>query len=421
MQDLLRWKDSRVRYPLLVRGARQVGKTYLVDQFGKSEFDSFISVNFESQPEVTACFETFDPEEILMRLQSILKVKIEPGRSLLFLDEIQACPKAILAMRYFKEKLPQLHVIGAGSLLEFALMKGEFSFPVGRIEFMHLGPLSFREFYQARNKTAKSHEEKLKLVKEYFIVGGMPAAVSTFCETCSLEDVRKIHEILLSTYQADFSKYASTTEVRYIKLLFQRVFPTIAQQFKYSKVDPHVRSRELRSALDHLQWAGLFHAVHASSASGLPLAAQIKERRFKLLFLDIGLVQHALRTDPELLLEEDFFQVNKGAMAEQFVGQELIAYSKPDQEKALFYWERERRGSEAEVDYLYSFGQQILPIEVKAGAQGSLRSLNQFMEEKQTPIGIQISQKPFQFEKKILSVPFYSIGELPELIKSVLS
>jgi len=416
-KELLKWKESKTRYPLLLRGARQVGKTYLVEKFGQAEFASYVSVNFEAQPEAVACFETLMPEEILLKLQLIVKKPIVPGKTLLFLDEIQVCPKAIQALRYFKEQMPQLHVIGAGSLLEFALIQGKFSFPVGRVQFLYLKPLSFEEYALARGKEiSQKHEQMIQLVKEYFLIGGMPAAVSSFCSNQDFEEVARVHEVLLSTYQADFSKYATSAEQKYLKVLFNGIFQEIAQHFKYSKIDPHIRSRELKTALDHLEWAGLVHPVYASTATGIPLSSQLKKTRFKVLFLDIGLAQHFLQIDPKVILENHLIQINRGAIAEQFVGQELLANHSPYQEGQLFYWEKQKAGSDVEVDYLYVFKQNILPIEVKAGDRGRLKSLHAFIKEKKTPIGIQISQKPLSFENGVLSVPFYLICKLPELL-----
>ena len=431
-QELLAWKNSEPHYPLILRGARQVGKTYLIEKFGKSAFSSFASVNFEAQPEAIACFESLDPEEILMRLQVILDRPIEIGKTLLFLDEIQACPQAIRSMRYFKEKLPKLHLIGAGSLLEFALIQGKFSFPVGRVQFMYLNPLSFHEYLLARGKAeevdqllhcsidqppdADLHREMIKCAKEYFLVGGMPAAVSTFCHNFSLKDVSRIHEILLSTYQADFSKYATVSEQKYLKIVFYGMFQLVAQQFKYSKIDAHIRSRELKQALDHLEWAGLINPIYASSASGLPLSAHMKRNKFKILALDIGLLQHALKIDPEIIFNENFMQNNRGPITEQFVGQELLAYADPHMKESLYYWQREKKGSDAEVDYLFTIAGTIVPLEVKAGMSGRLKSLHQFIKEKRSPIGVQISQGPLSFENGILRLPFYLIEQFPKIL-----
>ena len=266
-KELKSWKINKLRYPLLLRGARQVGKTYLVEKFGREEFESLVSVNFEALPQVAGCFESsLDPTEVLLKLEAVTKLAIKPGKTLLFLDEIQACPRAVVALRYFKERMPDLHVIGAGSLLEFALVEGKFSFPVGRVQFMYLKPLSFQEYALARGlleeldllkicnlqspPTVEVHERMLQLVKEYFLIGGMPAAVDLFCESSSLQACSNIHEILLATYRADFSKYATDAEQKYLRVLLEGIPQTVGQQFKYSKIDSHMRSRELKIALD---------------------------------------------------------------------------------------------------------------------------------------------------------------------------
>lgn len=198
------------------------------------------------------------------------------------------------------------------------------------------------------------------------------------------------------------------------------IFQMITKQFKYSKIDPHMHSRELKPALDHLEWAGLIYRIYASSASGFPLAAQIKKTRFKVLFLDIGIAQNELNPNSKILLENDLIQLNRGALAEQFVGQEILAYANPCRECHLFYWQREKRGSDAEIDYLYTVDNQIIPIEVKAGPRGRLKSLKQFMQEKKSPLGIQISQNCLSFEKNILSIPFYLISQLPKILERFL-
>lgn len=437
-KDLKSWKESKLRYPLLLRGARQVGKTYLIEKFGKEEFESFVSVNFEALPQATGCFESsLDPTEVLMKLEAVVKAPIKPGKTVLFLDEIQACPRAIVALRYFKERMPDLHVIGAGSLLEFALAKGKFSFPVGRVQFMYLKPLSFQEYALARGcneelellkecslqnpPTVELHERMLQLVKEYFLIGGMPAAVDAFCESNSLQMCVNIHEILLATYRADFSKYATEAEQKYLRALLEGIPQTVGQQFKYSKIDPHIRARELKTALDQLESAGLIQRLFASAASGIPLSAQLKRNQFKLLFIDIGLIQHALQIDPQAIWKHDLIQVNAGAMAEQFVGQELLAYSNPHLLSQLFYWERDKQESSAEVDYVISIDRSIIPVEVKAGAQGKLRSLLQFMKEKKPPLGVRISQDRLSFQNQILSIPLYLVSELPRLARDSFS
>jgi predicted AAA+ superfamily ATPase len=431
-KELKKWKDSPKRYPLLLRGARQVGKTYIIEQLGKS-FESFEMVNFEAQPEAMACFETLNPLEIIQKLELLTKRPIRPGKTLLFLDEIQACPEAIVALRYFKEKMPELHVIGAGSLLEFALEKKQFSFPVGRIQYIYLNPLSFSEFVWAvdgRKDLSELEEclpddpisEELHLqyihrIKEYFLTGGMPAVVSDFKEKRSFLEQSRIQDLLLATFRSDFSKYATEAEQKYLRILFDGMPFQIGQHFKYSQIDPHIKSRELKLALDQLQMAGLVNLIFSTSASGIPLAAQMKSNKFKTLFLDIGLVQRALQVDPDQIMANDLIHIHRGALAEQFVGQEFLAYADFFRKEKLFFWEREKQSSSAEVDYVINVGQHIIPIEVKAGKQGHLKSLMQFMAEKKSSIGVRISLRPLEFRDNILSVPLYMIEQIPRLIK----
>jgi predicted AAA+ superfamily ATPase len=392
-------------------------------------------INFEAEPEAIACFESLDPLEIVQKLELLCKRPIRPGKTLLFLDEIQACPEAIVALRYFKEKMPELHVIGAGSLLEFALIQGKFSFPVGRVQFIYLRPLSFLEFANAlkleplleKLKTASSqtgiedsiHNELMQAVKQYFLIGGMPAVVNNFITSQSFLDSSRIQDLLLATYRADFNKYATEAELKYLRILLEGISYQIGQQFKYAKIDPHIKSRELKTALNQLEWAGLIHPIFATSASGIPLAAQIKQNKFKPLLLDIGLAQRALQVDPEIIWQQDLIQIHAGALAEQFVGQELMAYADFFREERLFFWEREKASSVAEVDYVITVGQSIVPIEVKAGAAGHLKSLRQFMEEKKSPLGIRVSQHPLSYEAQVLSVPFYMIDQIPRLVKEL--
>ena len=433
--ELKSWKEDPHRYPLLLRGARQVGKTYIVEKFGKL-FESFEMVNFESQSEAIACFSSLDPVVILQQLELLTKRPIQVGTTLLFLDEIQMCPQAIVALRYFKEKMPSLHVIGAGSLLEFALVSGKFSFPVGRVQFMYLYPLSFLEFVLALDGQESIdrlnsveldepfdkaiHESFIHKTKEYFLTGGMPAVVSEFQNTRSFLKQSRIQDLLLATYQADFSKYATKAEQKYLRTLFEGIPAQIGQHFKYTSIDPHIKSRELKQALDQLKMAGLIHFIFSSSASGIPLSSQIKSKKFKTLFLDLGLMQRALQVDPELLLSKELIHIHRGALAEQFVGQELLSYTDCFREEKLFFWEREQVSSSAEVDYVITVNQAIIPIEVKAGAQGHLKSLMQFMKEKKSPLGIRISERPLEYRDGILSVPFYMVKQIPRLVTSLL-
>jgi len=429
-KELLRWKNSTDRKPLLVRGARQIGKTYIVEQFGREHFESTVTINFEETKEARKAFDgDLSPSLILRDLSTRLKQPIIPGRTLLFFDEIQACPNALLSLRFFKEQMPELHVIGAGSLLEFVMGDDRFSFPVGRIEFLYMRPMSFFEFLEAKGDTAAitwlqeatignpvggaTHAGLLASVKEYFIVGGMPEAVSSFLKNGEFLELDRIHRNLLIAYENDFGKYPRSSQQKFMKLLFEAAPRLVGEHFKYAKIHPHAQSRDYLESLAVLAQTGILHQIFANSASGLPLEVQKNEKKFKLLFLDIGL----LPQEPTPIIEaDDLILVNQGNLAEQFVGQELIAYDKSYARSILYYWEREKKGAEAEVDYVVEMGSSIVPIEVKAGAHGHLRSLKQLMTEKNIPLGLRISQAPLGLENGVLSVPFYMIHEIPRLV-----
>ncbi len=429
--EFLIWKNKKKRLPILLRGARQVGKTYLIEQLGKEHFESFLSVNFELDPRQIRAFDSLIPSEIIGRLELLNRTRIIPGKTLLFLDEIQACPQAIVALRYFKEKMPDLHVIGAGSLLEFVLHEEQFSFPVGRILPMHLRPMSFEEFLQnigeeqslekIRKVSLKSppeaflHEHLMRLVRQYFLLGGMPATISSFLEQQSWVECKRVQGALLQTYRSDFGKYAKKSQHATLEKVFERAPGLIGKGVKYVFIDPDMRSRELKVAIQQLGWAGLLTKICATSGSGLPLQTQVKENQFKLLFLDIGLLQNANQVNPDSIFEQDLIQINQGALAEQFVGQELLAYADCYEDFKLYFWQREEKNSTAEVDYLAVIDSKIVPIEVKAGKTGRLKSIKQFMQEKKISLGVKVSAEPLGLDREILSIPFYLISQLERL------
>ncbi len=423
--ELLIWKDQAPHIPLIIRGARQVGKSHLIESFGQAYFESVLTINFERSPHFKTCFDHLDPVKILNQLELLSGQAIHAGKTLLFLDEIQECPAAIQSLRYFKEEYPDLHVIGAGSLLEFALTEADFSMPVGRVQFLYLKPLSFEEFLWALGDEklvdylmdfsfsspfpSAIHQVLLEKVRLYLLLGGMPAVIQIYLDTRSIERAVQIQLALLQTYRADFSKYGRRQEYAHLETLFAKIPHHATQQLKYSKINPDVDSRTLKGALEKLVLAGLMIPVYQSSASGLPLSATINPRKFKMLFMDVGLMLRAQGVISPLLLSEDILFLSQGAMMEQFVGQELLAYQYPYSAPELFFWSREAKSSQAEVDYLILHGTQILPIEVKSKSVGHLKSIKRFMEEKNAPLGIRISEHPFSFKDQILSVPLYAI------------
>jgi len=434
-KELILWKDHKERYPLIIRGARQVGKSYIIESFAKDNFKDIVVVNFEFQPQLKECFKNPDPLEIINKLQLFLGIEIDKNSTLLFLDEIQECPEAIMSLRYFKEKMQSLPVIGAGSLLEFALKSADFKMPVGRIHFLYLKPLSFVEFLDATkneqlreylsNITLKDkiediiHQKLLELLRLYLILGGMPAVIKDYVYNKDLMSCQNLQKGLLQTYRMDFGKYARTAQHKYLQKVFDSTPRLAGQRIKYSSIDSDTKSRDIKTALDLLALAGIVKPVHMSYASGLPLGAEVNEKKFKLNFIDVGLMQNACGLQSDISMAKDFMQVNSGAVAEQFVGQELRAYSDSRQESRLFFWARDKKSSSAEVDYLISVDSDIFPVEVKAGKTGTLKSLRLFLQEKKARLGIRISQGKLSYVDNILSVPLYMIEQIPRIVKGV--
>ncbi|OGV50852.1 MAG: hypothetical protein A3F46_02480 [Legionellales bacterium RIFCSPHIGHO2_12_FULL_42_9] len=445
-KELVYWKGQETRMPILLRGARQVGKSYVVEKFGREHFNNnILIVNFELQPELCACFDSLNPLGIIQKLSILMRRKIEPNKTLLFLDEIQDCPNAIRALRYFKEQLPELHIIGAGSLLEFTLNDAKFRIPVGRVQSLYLKPLSFKEYLSGLGdfafremieladlkKPVESvyHSILLQQIRTYMGLGGMPSVLNAYLasenialgamsRTYDLEQCRVQQATLLSSYRQDFGKYANHTQIKHLQRVFEKTPGMVGDHFKYSKVDPDIRSCLIKSALELLENAGLVYPIYSTAASGIPLITLINEKKFKILFLDVGLMVFASRVPVEWLLA-DIILLNRGAIAEQFVGQELLAYSAKYEQGSLYFWCREKKSSMAEVDFINTVGSQIIPIEVKAGSTGQLKSLHLLMKEKNMDLGIRVSQHQLSFDGKILSVPFYMVSEIPRLIKSI--
>lgn len=436
-KDLKRWKDRSDRMPLLLRGARQIGKSYIVEKFGNECFSHLVIVNFEAQPSFKNCFETLEPQEIINSISLATGQPLQPGKSLLFLDEIQECPQAILAMRYFKEKMPNLHIIGAGSLLEFTLNDEDFRMPVGRVEFLYMKPCSFREYLinleqhvvlsaletATPNKPIPeiAHEMLLKRLQEYFVLGGMPRVLSHYIEHSDMHRCQQLLEFITEQYRHDFGKYHARVKSDYIHEIYDGIPNILAQNFKYSKINPDIKSRDLKPALKALINAGLVQQVLYTSAAGLPLSATINEKKFKVLFVDIGLIGYRIDIGAQPTLYHQNALLSRGSLAEQFVGQELLAYTESYKKASLFYWERDQPSSTAEIDFLIQHSGIIFPIEVKAGKTGRLKSLKIFQQERQIPFGVRVSEKPLSFKNNVLSVPFYMISELPRLIGNALN
>jgi predicted AAA+ superfamily ATPase len=434
---LNQWKNSSLRQPLLVRGARQVGKTYSVTAFGDAYFEDMVSVNFEEQPELADCFSEYDTKTIIDRLSIFTKSSIVPGQTLLFLDEIQECPRAITSLRYFYEKMPELHVIGAGSLIEFALRSKDFKMPVGRIQSVFMFPLSFEEFLKAlgeeklcehlntvnpEKKLEKIFKDRLEnLIRTYLLIGGMPASVNAYANKTPMEEIQHQQQGLIRTYGADFAKYASSSKHKYLRQVYDSAPRMVGQRYKYSHVNPDVESKFLKHALNLLCEARCLTKIRHSSGAGLPMAAGVNEKKFKVAYLDVGMMQNALGIQSSIALNMPVMTINAGGVAEQFVAQELLAVAEPYAEPGLFFWARDARGSNAEVDYLIHIQGKVFPVKVKAGATGSLKSMKIFLEKyPDTPFGIRYSMHELSFYDRILSIPLYLINNTEHLIQNLL-
>ena len=427
---LNKWRESSVRKPLLLRGARQVGKSHLVRRFG-SNFSNMVEVNFERNPEARKIFGgDLSPRVLIPALSAFFNAELTPGKSLLFLDEIQECPEAIKSLRYFYEESPALHVIGAGSLLEFELART--GLPVGRVEILHLQPLSFLEFLSALGETSfmdavathpfdqplnsALHEKGLDLVKLYTAVGGLPEVVSAYIDERNLDRCQEIQSQLIHAYRQDMRKYVSRARIPHAEDVMNAIPRHWGEKFKYSKVRTDARAFQLAEALDLLVCAGVAHKVFHSSSNGVPLGSEIDRKRFKVLFFDVGLGQAlmGLRLS-SWIVEPAHAVLRQGGLVEQFVGQELAGAGPPSLPPELYYWHREARTSNAEVDYVVPIGPRLVPVEVKSGAVGAMRSLHLFLAEKpQHTLGVKVSQDNFSRHGKILSLPLYALSRLSQ-------
>lgn len=449
------WAARQLHKPVVIRGARQVGKSTLVREFARTAQLTPVTVDFERNPELREAFTVRDPARILALLKLLTGKTATAGTHLLFLDEIQVAPEALAALRYFHEEMPELHVLAAGSLLEFALAQTRFPMPVGRVEYMHLGPMHFEDFVIAMGEPdvadflrglplsnvrknalpAPLHRKCLDLLRRYWVVGGLPEAVAAFVRTpgrgTDFEPVSRILQSVVATYRDDFGKYGRSRDR--IRMVFDRLPHLVARKFKYVEVSREHRASEVAAALDHLCMARVACKVFRTAANGVPLAAETNQRFFKCLHVDVGLMCAALGLDVlDLERQGDPTLVNSGAVAEQFVGQHLLHSDAPYVAPALHYWAREARNAAAELDYVVAVGSRVVPVEVKAGATGSLRSLQQFVREKSADLALRFNADPpslLRASRKLpdgatvsydlLSLPLYLVGQARRLIEEL--
>jgi predicted AAA+ superfamily ATPase len=425
--SLFKWKNRPDRRPLLVKGARQVGKTWLIREFGKS-FDNFVEFNFEKEVGLGEIFtRAMDPKKINEELSLYAGKRIVPGSTLVFFDEIQQCLPAIKSIRYYYEELPELHLIAAGSLLNMVLDK--IPTGVGRVSFLNLYPLNFSEFLDAAGESLLRehlnkldagktlleihHNKLLNYVRIYMLLGGMPAVLASYFKDGDLFTCQEIQQDLLQSLFDDFHKYSKESQINYLTSTLRSIPIQLGSKFKYTAVDRSIKSRYLSKALILLEMAGLAYKIFHSSADGVPISSRIRSNRFKVIFFDVGLAQRLLNINlKHWMTTVDISSVNRGAIAEQFVGQELAAWLDAGPLNPLTYWHRETRGSSAEVDYLIQKGDEILPLEVKESTQGGMKSLHLFLKEKNRKRGIKVSKYGFSDDSRLLTIPFYAMEYL---------
>ncbi len=452
LEFLETWLRNKNRKPVIIRGARQVGKSTLVELFAREQQKTLRLVNLERHPALSSVFSTKDPQQIIQQLEFLPNMGRVGADSFLFLDEIQAVPEAIPALRYFYEDLPELPVVSAGSLLEFALTDHTFSMPVGRVQYLHMGPMTFSEFLLAVGEERLNdfithyklgqtvgevvHQRLLELLRSYYYVGGMPEAVAVFAETRSYKSVSEVHNSIIETYRDDFPKYAGTRNLSRMLNVFNFAARNIGIKIKYSNISTRDQSITIKKDIELLAMARVISKVIHSHCSGLPLQADVEEKVYKLLFLDVGLMNAICGLDWRSISQmEEIKLVNQGAVAEQFIGQHLQAMLADSPNRELNYWLREGRSSNAELDFVIALGGDIIPIEVKSGATGSLKSLHQFMGSKPAPVAVRfdtqlpsvqqidtvinMNKQRKQVKYQLISLPLYLVERLECIVESL--
>lgn len=444
------WKERKTRKPLVIRGARQTGKSTLIRMFAEKHDLELFEINFEEKPDYKNLVQTNDAASIIQILEIEFRRKIIPERSCLFFDEIQNHPHILQTLRYFYENHPEYIVIAAGSLLEFLLEDHKFSMPVGRIEYMFLGPMTFQEYLLAEghkplleflesSEITKPlpdgiHQTAMKALQTWILIGGMPEVVKTWIEERSFLEVDRVKQSILNTLRDDFNKYKGRVDTEGLQKTFSRFTGFIGRKIVYSHIDNTKKAEKIENTLHLLEQARLIYRVYHSAGNGLPLGAEKNEKRKKGLFLDVGLLNGISGlslgdiTDPASVM-----QVNAGTVAEQFVGQHLLYMNDFFRLPELYYWSRQKSQSSAEVDFLTTLGGMVVPIEVKAGKTGTLRSLHVFMEQKRCKFAIRFYTGPLsvtevksslpgsKWNYKLLSLPLYFIEQWKRLAAQIVS
>lgn len=428
IEELYKWKEKQYRKPLIIEGARQVGKTWLMKEFGARAYPNTIYINFDSNTHMAALFEKdLDTERIILGLELYANQKINPDNTLLIFDEIQEVPHALSCLKYFYENAPQYHIICAGSLLGIALHGGT-SFPVGKVDFLKLYPLSFKEFMLAIGKErfvelldkqdftmiASFKQTFIDALKHYYYIGGMPEAVLYFSENQDFNEVRNIQKRILNAYEQDFSKHAPNEIVPKIRMLWNSIPSQLVKEnkkFIYGLVREGARAKEYESAMLWLMDCGLIHKVHRVTTPNLPLKAYEDLKSFKLFLLDVGLLSCMTGVSQKTLLEGNaLFKEFKGALTEQYVLQQIVTVP----EFSVYYYTNER--SSAEIDFLIDNGEVVIPIEVKAEVNLKAKSLKSYKEKFSPKIAVRTSMSDYKMEEWLCNLPLYAVSELKKIV-----
>lgn len=424
MEKLYRWKESRRRKPLIIQGARQVGKTWLMKEFGRSAYRDMVYINFDSNSRMAELFASdLNTDRLIMGIELYAGKKIDPDSTLLIFDEVQEVPRALSSLKYFYENAPQYHIICAGSLLGIALHEGT-SFPVGKVDFLELYPLSFREFLMAVTgiqfaKLLDSQDYKMitsfkqtyiEALKQYYFIGGMPEAVKNFTEERDFYEVREVQKRILEAYEQDFSKHAPLEIVPKIRMVWNSIPSQLAKEnkkFLYGLVREGGRAKEYETAIMWLCDCGLVYKIERVKGGGIPLKAYVDQKAFKLFVVDVGLLGCMTGLSPKILLDgNDLFTEFKGALTEQYVCQQL----KTLENLSIYYYTNDR-GS-CEVDFVVDTGERTVPVEVKAEVNLKAKSLKTYYEKYQPEISIRTSMADYRPEEWLMNLPLYAIEEI---------
>ena len=427
IEKLLKWKQSKRRKPIIIEGARQVGKTWLMKEFGRQAYADTVYINFDSNSRMADLFASdLDTERLIMGLELYVGRKIDPNNSLLIFDEVQEVPRALSSLKYFYENAPQYHIVCAGSLLGIALHQGT-SFPVGKVDFLKLYPFSFKEFLMATDKgrfaelldsrdfqmITSFKQTYIDTLKHYYFVGGMPEAVQSFAENKDFNEVREIQKRILAAYEQDFSKHAPNEIVPRLRMLWNSIPSQLAKEnkkFIYGLVREGARAKDYETAIMWLSDCGLIHKVSRVNAAGIPLRAYEDLKAFKLFVVDVGLLGCMAGLRQRTLLDgNDLFVEFKGALTEQYVCQQLKTIEDLD----VYYYTNDR-GS-CEVDFVVDTGEQIIPVEVKAEVNLRAKSLKTYQEKFSPEVSVRTSMADYKKEEWLVNLPLYAIDQITQI------